>query len=333
MSKRVWVEFAPNGVVTDRYMQAIGTAFSELGMDARYSHDIVHEKSDRDDMFAVLDARTAFKLGARGRKRFVFWSQGVWPEESYQRNHSKVRLALCSRIEKAALKRCCRLFVVSHAMLEHYERKYGLDLAGKTYVMPCANEEFHPDSFEAPGKYEAPVFIYAGSLSKWQCIDQMLFAFRQALDVKPDARLLFYTSQQDEAKALVKDADLRNVTLGYAPKDELNAVLAKAKYGFVIRDDSVINRVATPTKISSYVSNGVIPVYSSSLAAFSESLPGIEALEYKPDSFEDDFAAFDSKPLSADRMLSEYKAYFDREFDYSKRSGEIAAFLSKAIGE
>lgn len=327
MRQRVWVELAPNGVVTDKYMKAIGAAFSIMGLDVKYSHDIVHEHSSWKDIFAVLDARTAFRLRMRGRRNFVFWSQGVWPEESYQRNNSRARLAVCSQVEKMALEECDRLLVVSRAMLDHYENKYELKLKDKTYVMPCANEVFHSDSFIFPGKYSEPIFVYAGSLSKWQCIDQMLAAFKQALEVREDAQLLFYTAQQEEATALVQSMGLSNVTVGYVPANNLNEVLAAAKYGFVIRDDSVINRVATPTKISSYIANGVIPVYSSSLAAFTESLPGIEALEYRPNSFKRDFEEFESKNISPSRMLSEYRDYFEREFDYSNRCDELVAFF------
>lgn len=331
MNNTVWIELAPNGVVTDKYMQAIGNAFTKLGMDVIYSHNITHENTSRDDFFVVLDSRTAFKLVARGRKNFVFWSQGVWPEESFQRHHSQIRFNVCSQIERMALLECKRLFLVSNAMLEHYEKKYGLALKSKAYIMPCANEQFHPNSFKASGKYDSPVFIYAGSLAQWQCIDTMLSAFKQAHEVAPDARLLFYTSQQEEAHKLVRDAGVQNVTVGYAPADRLDKILSGAKYGFIIRDDSVINQVATPTKISTYISNGVIPVYSHSLKAFSESLPGIEALEYRPESFKRDFAAFEMKKICPDEMLAEYHAYFEREFDYSKRYKDIMEFLEPAL--
>jgi subtilase family serine protease len=46
------------------------------------------------------------------------------------------------------------------------------------------------------------------------------------------------------------------------PVDVIPSVLANAKFGFVIRDNSIINRVSTPTKLSTYISNGIIPIYS-----------------------------------------------------------------------
>lgn len=44
--------------------------------------------------------------------------------------------------------------------------------------------------------------------------------------------------------------------------------MKKAKFVFCIREDIAGNHVATPTKLSSYVCNGVFPVYSSCMKAF-----------------------------------------------------------------
>lgn len=46
--------------------------------------------------------------------------------------------------------------------------------------------------------------------------------------------------------------------------------LRDVKFGFVLRDDIAVNNVATPTKLSSYLSAGVIPIYSSALKDFYE---------------------------------------------------------------
>ena len=42
------------------------------------------------------------------------------------------------------------------------------------------------------------------------------------------------------------------------------------KYGFVLREDNAVNNVATPTKFSNYLSNGIIPIYSGAVKSFNE---------------------------------------------------------------
>ena len=51
-------------------------------------------------------------------------------------------------------------------------------------------------------------------------------------------------------------------------KEELSERIKGAKYGFVLREDCVVNNVATPTKFSNYLANGIIPIYSSALKSF-----------------------------------------------------------------
>lgn len=328
MTRVVWVELLEsNGVVTDVYLKTIGEAFERLGFDVNYTHDLSDHDIEKDDVYVVAIAPSVMRLKKKGVKHIVFWAQGVWPEESYMKNRNKVSYWLCGFIEKRALKVAERVFAVSNAQVRHYEKKYGLPLQGKTYVMPCSNEAMHEESFFAEGKYENPVFVYAGSLAKYQCIDMMLEAFSRIQQAEPKASLLFYTGQQEEARALVEQRNLGNVTVGYAPPDELNAVLAKAKYGFVIRDDSAVNHVATPTKISSYISNGVIPVYSRSLEAFDESSGDIVRLPYRESFIADDFLALEKRQIVPDEMLQEYSAYFNRELNCRNRVESIGAFL------
>ena len=48
----------------------------------------------------------------------------------------------------------------------------------------------------------------------------------------------------------------------------MKAELEEVSYGFILRQDNEVNRVATPTKISSYLSSGVLPIYSECLKGF-----------------------------------------------------------------
>lgn len=328
MNKVIWVELLEfNGVVTDVYLKTIGEAFGRLGFEVNYTHNLSGHDVVKDDVYVVAVAPSVMHLKRKGAKHIVFWAQGIWPEESYMRNHNKVSYWVCGLIEKHALKEAERVFAVSNSQVRHYEKKYRLSLRDKTYVMPCSNETMHEESFFFEGKYENPVFVYAGSLAKYQCIDMMLEAFSRIQQVQPNSSLLFYTGQQDEARALIEQWDLNNVTIGYAVSDELGTVLAKAKYGFVIRDDSEVNKVATPTKISSYISNGVIPVYSRSIEAFDETSGDIIRLPYRESSLVDDFLSLENRRIEPEEMLQGYSKYFNSELNCRNRIEDIKAFL------
>ena len=63
---------------------------------------------------------------------------------------------------------------------------------------------------------------------------------------------------------------VKNYTVDCVPKEELSERIKKVKYGFIVREESIVNHVATPTKFSNYLANGIIPIYSSALRSFAE---------------------------------------------------------------
>lgn len=328
LSNRVWVELCrSNGIVTDAYLHAIGDSFGRIGCRVEYIYSAGECPGAKSDIYVVAVAPSAAKLLIKGKRNIVFWAQGVWPEESLERHNSRTRFAACSFVEKMALSGAKRVFVVSSAQQHHYENKYSIDLSKKTFVMPCSNEPFHRSAFFTKGKYEHPVFLYAGSLAKYQRIDLMLDAFEQAQQVLPKARLLFYTSQQDEAKRLVEERGLNNVEIDYKAQGELPAAIAAAKYGFVIRDDSVVNRVSTPTKISTYIASGIIPIFSSSLLSFSETAEGILKVPYERGTFVENLLSVESRSIDPNEVLSQYENYYRRELSYESKEPLLDTFL------
>lgn len=332
MGRRVWIELCKsNAVVTEAYLRAIGDSFLRLGCSVEYTYSAAECPGSKEDVYVVAIAPSVVKLIAKGRNNVVFWAQGVWPEESLERDGSRVRFVARNYVERKALSSAKRVFVVSSTQLCHYESKYSLRLAGKSFVMSCSNESFHPESFFVEGKYESPVFLYAGSLAQYQCADRMLHAFEIAQSVLPKAKLLLYTNQQGEAKQKVTKRGLTNVEIDYVPKDKLTEAIAKAKYGFVIRDNSIVNRVSTPTKISTYIANGIIPVYSPSLVSFNTKAADIQKLSFDEDTFAEKLLATESLQINPKDLLLQYKSYFDKELSYEQKAPLIDSFLSGIV--
>lgn len=328
MKRKVWVELPEqNVVVTEKYLQAIGKAYQELGYEVEFNCDVAPCGNRARDVYVVAVAPSVMNLWLRGARNIVFWAQGVWPEESLLRNDSRFSYWACGLIEKAALKHAGRVFCVSEPQKVHYERKYAVDLDQKTFVMPCSNARLRKESFYSFGKYTEPVFVYAGSLSKYQCIEEMLRAFKAAKRVIPSAKMFFYTSQTRKARELIDEEGLSDVFVDYLPPEELDFALARAKYGFVIRDNSIVNRVATPTKISSYIANGVIPVFSDSIEAFAGHADSIPCLPYSSHSFAEDLLAFEKRNLCADDVYEAFSRYFDKELSLESKVGQLKIFL------
>lgn len=326
--EQVWVRlYEENASVTDKYLQAIGVAYESMGHEVRYIRNLNEIYATKKEIVVVATAPDALLFLRKGFHHIVYWAQGVWPEENYLRHHSRTRFAICSAIEKAALRGAERVFLVSNAMLRHYEKKYSLNIAHKSMVMACSNETLHHESFMVEGKYDKPVFTYAGSLVEYQCVDQTLETFAAVKERLPQAELLLFTGELNEAKQKVARLGISGVTIDCRPQQELWRHISRAKYGFVLREDCAINRVATPTKISTYLANGVIPVYSRCLEAFSETSAGIPRIAFDPVTFVDDLAKFEKAQLVPAEIELQYATYFMKYLDLSSRKRDVQSFL------
>lgn len=331
--QKAWIEVYPdNGLVTDWYIHSIGEVIAGLGFSVEYVDDCTKVGNRRQDVFFVSIAKSAAILAASGCKHMFFWAQGLAPEEDYLRFNNKFRRQAFAICEKVALSKSDRIFMVSNAMCRFFEEKYGLSLSRKSFIAPCCNEVIHPETFMVPGKYDHPVFTYAGGLSKYQCIDKMLDLFAQIQERIPAAELLFYTWDVDTARGYVSKHGLANVTIESKRQEELSLALGRAKYGFVVRDDIAVNRVATPTKISTYMANGVIPVVSSCVGDFAEFSQRLEHVICCPaGDMVDEIEAMELRNVSAIEMLTEYQLFFDEYFDLRKKGKAIAEFLASSV--
>ena len=252
--------------VTGTYMGIVKQACSLAGdTNTILNGEKPHNKSD----YIVCDTiLTAFRYFMRGFKNQIVWMQGVVPEESYMRRHSKLRFSALSYMEKLVLKKSKLLLLVSEDMLKHYEEKYKLSLKDKSIIMPCFNETEIVDDAFAEDKYKKNTFLYVGGMAKWQCFEQIADLYSKIEAMDSNAMFYVYTFNKDIAEAVIKSLNIKNYKVDYAPKDELSEKIKSMKYGFVLREDCTVNNVATPTKFSNYLANGIIPIYSDSLRSF-----------------------------------------------------------------
>ncbi|UOE37220.1 glycosyltransferase family protein [Chryseobacterium oryzae] len=240
----------------------------------------IKEIDSRKNIIIVVNAKSHLKVLIKNPFiKVICWYQGIMPEELFVNYHHKdkvFKIALWTIFEFISLR--CNFFsiFVSNKMKTHYEKKYKVDFKNKFYIMPCFNLDVNKEAFTQPSKYSTPTFLYAGTMSDWQCIDQMLILYSEIeLKIK-NAKLYLFTPDQDKAKEYVNKYKIENVVIDYKPYKELSQEIKKYKYGFIIREDIEMNRVATPTKMNSYLANGIIPIFSNCINSFQENLSNLE---------------------------------------------------------
>jgi hypothetical protein len=314
--------FAPPAQLNDatrHYVASLAGALAELGRPLTHTPDLA-DIPPRADVL-TLECKSAARLGLhRPRARLWQWLQGLYPEEARWQFDSRLREFAWNRLEAWTLRRSQGALMVSQAMQQHYAAKYpGLRL--DSAVMPCVNATLAPDAFHVPGKYTRPAFVYAGGLQRWQCMDATLAAFAAIQARLPEATLTLLTADREQACARVRQLGTPATTIAYVPAAELPRALAAFKYGFMLREDHVVNRVATPTKVSSYRAAGVIPVMTRAAQDFAQRLAptapivwldGLDAAH-----IQQRVLAQEACALDAATVLTAYRAAFERYLDHA----------------
>lgn len=312
-----------NRDVTSYYMGIIHEGLKKSQAGAEW-FSMEHPPSRKEVLVhpTVLDAH---KMSVLGFRQYGVWIQGILPEESLMKHNSKLRYWLLSMLEKHALKRAKLLFVVSNEMVEHLQDKYNIDIRSKTFIIPCFNTDVSEASFSNPERYNQKIFTYVGSLSKWQCFDETLAVYAKLTRVLDGCELRVFTPSVNEAKARAKGI-ASNIYVDYLPDKQLQEEMRKVTFGFIVRDDSIVNRVATPTKISTYLANGVIPIYSSTLKSFSMRAREMKyafALDNNLSNL-DELIAFCNHPINIEALKQEITSVFTDYYNREKYVEEIA---------
>ncbi|WP_367329717.1 hypothetical protein [Sphingobacterium multivorum] len=252
-------------------------------------------------------------------KKIIHWFQGIAPEERILMGkgslYSRLAALKYGIMELILLKKNYFFFFVSEAMKEHYEKKYRIDLTGRHVIMPCYNIALNKRSFEYAYKYTKPKFVYAGGVLNWQCVEESLMIYKAFKQIYLDATFTILTKDSDKANALIQKLGAKDVFVKFVPLKSLQDELSMYKYGFLLRKQHVVNKVATPTKMNSYLAAGVIPIYTSVVDDFDRNI-NLGEFEIKCDTI--DVGLLTTKLVNFERKnihLSDVFSTFERVFE------------------
>jgi len=308
MAKRAYFYCDPRSIndATNYYVNLIKDCLIERC----YIYTIVHKLSDIKNPDVILTITERYFLCAKFRfskAKTIYWAQGVSAEEAKMtiadfkgllRYHFR-RFAEAHAVNKSDI-----LFCVSKRMVEYYSNQYGLMRFDRCVIMPCYNLPISQKFDE--GQYKSPTFAYAGSSSAWQGVDFLLSVYKLVEEQLPSSRLIICTGDQHVFEQKVKELEIKNYEIKYVPVNLLQDELHKYKYGFILRDNHIVNQVATPTKMNSYLANYMIPIYSDSMQDFRDNIQLCE------------FTLMASTPLHAESVADKIVAFERTYHDFSK---------------
>lgn len=312
----------------------------------RYIEQVIFTNSlknvNKEDIIFTVTAKYFFQAKLKYPiNKTVFWAQGVIPEEYLLNNQKNLKYFLKNLIEYVSIKYSDLLFLVSDAMKQHYNSKYSLKLSDEDnlVIMPCFNSYYRSKNVLTNRKrYSVPSFVYAGSMAAWQGIDEMLNIFKEIQNELSGATLTLLTGDKETAYEKIKTFEVQNVEVDYVKLKDLEQKLSEFKYGFLIRDDIAVNNVATPTKMSSYLAAGLIPVYSNSVNDFIKNinLSGYSVVldaNAGTKSKADEICEFDKKEIDINLLNNRIKSVFDTYYNIEKYKTVINNKISLLVNE
>ena len=200
--------------------------------------------------------------------------------EEYTYNNPNIlkwKLEYITKREKQTSQKADYIICQSEEMKRHITNKYSAN-NDNVYVYKCGvntklficDEDIKVKMRE---RLNIPknciVFVYAGGLMKWQKIEESLQIFSRIHQTVNNSRFLILTRELDTVKTLLCQLKLEYLSEMIialsSPFDKVSDYLNAADVAFLLRDDDVMNRVASPTKLAEYMACG-LPVISSKVA-------------------------------------------------------------------
>lgn len=322
-----------NQVVTTHYVDIIAQGIVKAGFDTQHVESITWSKGNRARGIVVISPFDVIVAKIAGYRYVLFWSQGLAAEESYMRNGSKTRFRIIKAVSRYALMHADLTFVVSNAMRKYYQEKYSVVL-DKTVVMPCFNEEV--DNTLPLGRRSGNVFLYAGGLAPWQCFEETVNLYRSIEERVEDASFLVLVKDKKQAERILETAGVVRYEVDYVSQEQIQRRIQDASYGFCLREDNPVNNVATPTKLSTYVANDIIPICSEALVDFcciSKRSKAVIQVSSVPVSGHDRDIIVDycKSPLSREEIRKDHLACFGRYYSAASYIDEIAGQVKRLV--
>ncbi len=330
MAKKAYIYMNyPNVVVLNVYLDVIKKALVRLNYECEYIKDF--NGISKQDLIVFPMGKDAFKYYFKGYRNFILWQQGATGAESFMRHSSRIRSGILNYMDCFAMKKSKMIFYVSQYMQEYYEKLAHTSFNHKAYVMPCFNEVLDKEILEKKD-YSKKVFTYVGSLDLWQCFNETVNIYAEIERRIPDAFFKVLTFNTEKAEEILKGKNIKNYSVACVPKEKVKSELENATYGFIMRHDIEVNRMATPTKISSYLSAGVLPIYSTCLTDFHAQAHGKTfAYALNPEEDIDGLIHFINSCLDKEIVQQEIEVLFNTYYSTENHIKNIAELAKNCL--
>lgn len=190
-----------------------------------------------------------------------------------------------NRHEASSVRACDAYLVVSRGMIAHLRAKLGAGAStAKAFVLDVKSSArfTHATANVTRLDYgiaeDEIVIVYSGGIQAYQRLPAIA-RFVAALGMRlKRVRFVVFTPETEVARqALGAIANASDTIIASVAPSELHAHLKIADFGIIFRDDHVINRVASPTKIWEYLLSGLHVICNRAAGNAAEAAGAVDA--------------------------------------------------------
>ena len=219
--------------------------------------------------FATCLALRARAEGLVGR--VVFDGRGAYAAEweEYRIIDDEDFITTVRSVEKEALLDSDHRVAVSHALVAHWRERYGYE-GNAHVVVPCTLANgWRPVDGGAATKVDGGVrLVYSGSSADWQSFGLLQQILDRWLTERKDLHILFLSRQDAHIEALAQRHPGR-VEVRWLEHAQVAQTMAGCDYGIMVRERTITNQVASPTKFAEYLACGLRVISSDGLGDLS----------------------------------------------------------------
>ena len=280
---------------------------------------------------ALYCARFLCFLKRRNTDLFtIFDCHGASPAEEEMGGASPQRVKHSSVWEELVFRQVDGVIFVAKAMKKYYDELYNVD-SYKSVVIPCCverkGEAELPVSRKSDVPEDAPVLGYLGTLAVWQCAKEM-FELCKVIHQKSKEVFFYFilpSRDHEECCRYLKKAGIpqSSFKVEEIPHDEVPGALCRLDAGLLLRRDSVVNRVSSPTKFGEYLDAGVPVVLTDCIGDYSSLVIKYSLGEVLPSPEDDQFRSEDK----ALRIIEMMKRRHNARESFTRKSRRVVADL------
>ena len=242
------------------YIPWVSLLFSKISFLTKYYNmaDAVHSRGHIGSGLALNLAKN------NSNNKIVADIRGALDYEILETNLSKkiIYARKCRRLESNIFKKINCFLFVSENMKNFYMSRYNLKGKSVNVIPTVVNDKFFfKDTIKREkirkelGVSDEFVFLYVGGVQKWQNLESIVTEFEKAA-INNNIYLIILTPNKDLVTELIKFRNIQSKNIYVDSVDYKNVpyYINAADAGLVIRDNKMLNYVASPTKVSEYAS-------------------------------------------------------------------------------